>query len=91
MTDGASVTEQLPSIDQPSYRGNPIRVFVIYLGLSVRANLPKPLTSYYYRIRGFADNLVGFGSCSLFLIENQSQPTKNYLLWEKVAQRPLLT
>ena len=30
-------------------------------------------------------------SCSLFPIQNQSQPTKKYLLWEKVAQTPLST
>ena len=31
-------------------------------------------------------------SCGLFPLQNKSQPTKNYLLWEKkVAQMPLLT
>ena len=33
----------------------------------------------------------GWVSCSLFPISNQSQPTKNYLLWEKMAQTPLFT
>ena len=35
---------------------------------------------------------LGCFSCSLSPIQNQSQPTKNYLLWEKkLAQIPLLT
>ena len=40
----------------------------------------------------FAENLVALGwvSCSLFPMHDQFQPTKEYLLWEKVAQMPLL-
>ena len=33
----------------------------------------------------------GWVYCSLFPLQNQPQPTKNNLLWEKVAQMPLLT
>ena len=41
-------------------------------------------------IRVFAANLVGLGLLwSVSYIK--SQPTKNYLVWEKVAQMPTLT
>ena len=43
-------------------------------------------------IRVFAENLVGLSFLSpVSYIKPKSQPTKNYLLWEKVAQMPLLT
>ena len=34
---------------------------------------------------------MGWVSCIVFPILNESQPTKKYWLWEKVAQMPLLT
>ena len=39
----------------------------------------------------FAENLVGLGFLKSVSYINQSQPTKNCLPWEKVAQMPLLT
>ena len=41
--------------------------------------------------RVFAENLVGAGFLYSVSYINQSQPTKKYLLWEKVAKMPLLT